>query len=302
MNQDTIRNLKRQYDQIPVPPEAKERILLGIQQAKEENEEEILTQKPQNVTPLRQTKKGLVRIMIKRTAATAAAAVAAVTILVNVSPSVAMAMGKLPIIGPIAQIVTFRTYESSEGGFEAEIKVPEIITEQGSETANKAIEEYADELIAQYEADLKASEGEGFQSVTSTWDVPFESEQLLSIRIYTELAMASTEQRIKIFNIDKTTGNIVTLSDLLKGDQEKLAAIGENIVAQMREQMAADDSKSYFLDTDFEDSNFKGLTGEEDFYFNQDGRLVISFDEYEVAPGYMGAVEFTIPLDVTGEF
>ena len=298
MNQDTIRNLKRQYDQIPVPPEAKERILLGIQQAKEENEEEILTQKPQNVTPLRQTKKGLVRIMIKRTAATAAAAVAAVTILVNVSPSVAMAMGKLPI----AQIVTFRTYESSEGGFEAEIKVPEIITEQGSETANKAIEEYADELIAQYEADLKASEGEGFQSVTSTWDVPFESEQLLSIRIYTELAMASTEQRIKIFNIDKTTGNIVTLSDLLKGDQEKLAAIGENIVAQMREQMAADDSKSYFLDTDLEDSNFKGLTGEEDFYFNQDGRLVISFDEYEVAPGYMGAVEFTIPLDVTGEF
>ena len=110
MNQDTIRNLKRQYDQIPVPPEAKERILLGIQQAKEENEEEILTQKPHTVTPLRQTTNGLVRIMIKRTAATAAAAVAAVTILVNVSPSVAMAMGKLPIIGPIAQIVKFRTY------------------------------------------------------------------------------------------------------------------------------------------------------------------------------------------------
>ena len=302
MKKNTIQDFKRQYDQIPVPPEAKERILLGIQQAKEENEEQMRTQKTQNVTPFKQTKKGLVIIMIKRTAATVAAAAAAVTILVNVSPSVAMAMGKLPIIGPIAQVVTFRTYESKEGGFEAEIKVPEIVSEQGSETANKAIEEYADELIAQYEADLKASEGEGFQSVTSTWDVPFESENLLSIRIYTELAMASTEQRIKIFNIDKTTGNIVTLLDLLKGDSEKLAAIGENIISQMREQMAADDSKSYFLDMDLEDSNFKGLTGEEDFYLNKDGRLVISFDEYEVAPGYMGAVEFTIPLDVTGEF
>ena len=182
--------------------------------------------------------------MIKRTAATAAAAVAAVTILVNVSPSVAMAMGKLPIIGPIAQIVTFRTYESSEGGFEAEIKVPEIITEQGSETANKSIEEYADELIAQYEADLKASEGEGFQSVTSTWDVPFESEQLLSIRIYTELAMASTEQRIKIFNIDKTTGNIVTLSDLLKGRSGKAGGHWRKYCCPNAEQMAADDSKS----------------------------------------------------------
>ena len=28
---------------------------------------------------------------------------------------------------------------------------------------------------------------------------------------------------------------------------------------------------------------------------------IISFDEYEVAPGYMGAVTFTIPLNVTGK-
>ncbi len=283
-----IQDFKHEYDTIPVPPEARDRILMGIRQAEEEQREE----KPE--------KKGFVMIMMKRTVATAAAAAAAITILVNVNPSVAMAMGKLPIIGPIAQVVTFRTYESKEGGFETEIQVPEIVTDQGSESANKAIEDYAGELIAQYEADLKASEGEGYESVTSTWDVPFESETMLSIRIYTELIMASAEQRIKIFNIDKATGNILTLSDLLAGDTEKLSAISDNIKAQMREQMAADDSKSYFLDSDLEDTNFKGVTGEEDFYFNQDGRLVISFDEYEVAPGYMGAVEFTIPLDVTG--
>ena len=112
--------------------------------------------------------------------------------------------------------------------------------------------------------------------------------------------MASGEQRIKIFNIDKKTGKVVSLGELLAGDKDKLAAVGENIRSQMREQMAADDSKAYFLDSDLEDNNFKGLTGQEDFYFNKDGRLVISFDEYEVAPGYMGAVEFTIPADVTG--
>ncbi|OJT72202.1 anti-sigma factor, partial [Clostridioides difficile] len=32
--------------------------------------------------------------------------------------------------------------------------------------------------------------------------------------------------------------------------------------------------------------------------FNKNGNLVISFDEYEVAPGYMGAVEFVIPNKV----
>ena len=44
-----------------------------------------------------------------------------------------------------------------------------------------------------------------------------------------------------------------------------------------------------------------GITGEESYYFNENGELVISFDEYEVAPGYMGAVTFTIPLNVTGK-
>ena len=36
-----------------------------------------------------------------------------------------------------------------------------------------------------------------------------------------------------------------------------------------------------------------------DFYFNESGELVIAFDEYEVAPGYMGAPEFVIPQKVT---
>ena len=65
--------------------------------------------------------------------------------------------------------------------------------------------------------------------------------------------------------------------------------------------MAADDKVSYFLHSDVEEWNFKELTGDESFYFAQDGSLVICFDEYEVAPGYMGAVEFTIPREITGD-
>ena len=47
--------------------------------------------------------------------------------------------------------------------------------------------------------------------------------------------------------------------------------------------------------------DFNGLDGSESFYFDSEGRLVICFDEYQVAPGYMGAVEFTIPKEITGE-
>ena len=36
------------------------------------------------------------------------------------------------------------------------------------------------------------------------------------------------------------------------------------------------------------------------FNFNEKGELVITFDETDVAPAYMGAVEFVIPQSVTG--
>ena len=54
--------------------------------------------------------------------------------------------------------------------------------------------------------------------------------------------------------------------------------------------MDADENIAYFLNSDLPDSDFKGITGEESYYFNENGELAISFDEYEVAPGYMGAV------------
>ena len=76
--------------------------------------------------------------------------------------------------------------------------------------------------------------------------------------------------------------------------------ISDNIKLQMREQMAADEANKYFLDEkDFPEFNFTAITPDADFYFNHEGELVIAFDEYEVAPGYMGAPEFVIAKDVT---
>ncbi|MDF2950278.1 MAG: protein of unknown function DUF3298-containing protein, partial [Sedimentibacter sp.] len=37
------------------------------------------------------------------------------------------------------------------------------------------------------------------------------------------------------------------------------------------------------------------------FYINSENKLIISFDKYEVAPGYMGVLEFEIPSDILGD-
>lgn len=241
--------------------------------------------------------------MMKRTGMTAAAAVLAITVLTNVNPTIAQAMERIPVIGSISKVVTFRTYEDKTNNFEAKIDVPKIEGENSTELeANKSIQEYADQLIAMYEADLKASEGQGNYALESVYDVVSDNNKYLSLRIRTTLIMASGTEYVKVFTIDKETGNIVTLKEMLAGRENALEKIGENIKEQMRAQMKADENVSYFLDSEMPELDFKGLTGEESYYFNKDGEMVITFDEYQVAPGYMGAVEFTIPKSVTGEF
>ena len=193
-----------------------------------------------------------------------------------------------------------RTYEDKTNHFEAKVDIPEI--NSAPEAVNRSIEDYANELIAQYEKELRESQGEGSYSLTSTYKVVTDTDKYLCLRIDTTLVMASGTEYTKVFTIDKTTGNIVPLSALFKDRPEMLTAISDNIKEQMKAQMAADSSVTYFIESDMPEWDFKELNGDESFYFNEKGELVITFDETEVAPAYMGAVEFTIPQSVTGNF
>lgn len=295
MNNDPrISNWKQEYSQIPVPPQARDRVLAGIAQAKTEEELKPITYKK---------KGGIIMRITKTTGAAAAAAVLAITILTNVNPSIANAMEQIPVIGSIAKVVTFRTYTDQTKQFEADIQVPQISQgESGGAgiAANKSIEDYANELIAMYEKDLQESNGEGNYSLDSSYEVVTDNDRYLSIRINTTLTMASGTQFVKIFTIDKTTGQVISLAQLFSDQPDMLEKISSNIKEQMVQQMAADSSKTYFYQSDMPEYDFTGLKGDESFYLDDKGQLVIAFDEYEVAPGYMGAVQFTIPESVTG--
>ena len=281
---DWKENWRQQYEEIPVPDEAKRRLEEGIRKAKEEK---------RNVMRLR---------LIKRVGGTAAAAMVALTVLVNGSPAVAQAMERVPVIGAIAKVVTFRTYEDSRENAGAQVNIPQIEGEGQQPEANQAIEEYANRLIQMYEEEIQAGGENGNYGLDSTYDVVFENQKYVSIRIRSTLTMASGTEFVKVFNVDKATGQVVELKDLLCGDEAVMAGISENIKAQMEAQMAADENVSYFLNSDTPEWDFKGIDGDESYYFNENGQLVIVFEEYEVAPGYMGAVEFVIPESVTGSF
>lgn len=42
---------------------------------------------------------------------------------------------------------------------------------------------------------------------------------------------------------------------------------------------------------------FKQIKDDADFYISDNGELTFVFDKYEVAPGYMGLVEFSVPTE-----
>lgn len=65
----------------------------------------------------------------------------------------------------------------------------------------------------------------------------------------------------------------------------------------MKQQMKEDPNKIYWV-TDEDAEPFKHIQPDQTFYITEDHKLVISFDEYEVAPGYMGVTEFKIPTSV----
>lgn len=284
-DKDKLLKMKDCYETIPVPQAARNAVIDGIDKGKRE-------------------KKKIQMIKItKRSAVSAAAAAALITIMANASPVTANAMEGIPVLGAIAKVVTFRTFEDMNENYEAKIDIPKVsIDNNDNYKVNHSIDEYANQLIREYEKQVTENlAGKGHYSVTSGYEVVTDNKKYLSLRINTTVIMASGAEYVKIFTIDKSTGNVVTLKDLFRGKEDVLNGIGENIKKQMKEQMASDDSKIYFYHSqEHDEDGFTGIKGDESYYFNDKGEIVIVFDEYEVAPGYMGAVEFTIPNSVTG--
>ena len=295
MKDERLEKMKQEYEEIRIPAELRRRVEAGIQKGKEDGEEII-----------RMNKKSKLIKFVRNTAGAVVAAMLAITIMANSGASIANAMMKIPVLGTIAEIVTFREYKDSTNDMTADVKIPEVsvknedgsVNQETTDAVNKSIQEYTDEIIAQYKAVVEASGGEGKQLVDLEYEVITDSDRLFSIRFDKLQIMASGAESVKIYHIDKQTGQMINLKGLFKEDVNFIDPISDNIKKQMKEQMAADENKMYFIDSDMPESDFQSITEDTTFYVNDSGKLVIVFDEYEVAPGPMGVVEFEIPTDV----
>jgi hypothetical protein len=315
--QEQLKRLKEEYENMTIPEAGRERLQAGIDRARME-------------------KKRAERAR-RRSAWTAAAAMIVLIALPNTNVQIAHAMENIPVLGGFFRLVTVRQYNYSDENHDAEIELAQItygedgegtpvgevavgaaapdnadvgnaegagqeagvakLSEEGVQEINQDMETTVDELIRQFEDTLSE---EGYHGLHVSQEVVTDNAQYYTVKLSALETEASGYEHNQFYTIDKQTGNVVALADLFAEGSDYISVISENIKTQMREQMVADEGVIYFLDDeDMPEFNFQSITEQTNFYFNESGELVIAFDEYEVAPGYMGAPEFVIPQKVT---
>ncbi|MFG6344874.1 MAG: RsiV family protein [Lachnospiraceae bacterium] len=246
--------------------------------------------------------------LIKFLPVASAAVIGIFIILPNTSATIAHAMEQIPVIGSLVKVVTFRDYEYESDRNMADIEVPEIKPELATQdnalqenldrtTAeiNAEIQTITDNLIKEFEDNLK-SEG-GYQDVVVKSEVLATTPDYFTLKLICYQGAGSGYQWNYFYTIDLKTGERLKLKDIFKEGADYITPISENIKLQMQERMDADENVYYWLNDEIEEWNFKAITDETSFYLNEKGNVVIGFNEGDVAPMYMGTVEFEIPAD-----
>ncbi|UYO05859.1 DUF3298 domain-containing protein [Paenibacillus sp. PSB04] len=249
----------------------------------------------------------------KRVKYTWAAGACAVVLLflatVNASPAVANALSAIPGVDRIIKVLTWKEYAVDEpGGYHANIKVPAVTNLDNKPLEQGLNEKYLKENKALYDkfmAEIEAlkQQGGGHLGLDAGYKIKTDNNDILSIERYVDESRGSTSEKLELDTIDKTNEILITLPMLFKDDRY-IQLISDNIKEQMKQQMKTDADKFYWVSGSAEvlpTDEFRAIQKDHSFYINNDGKLVIVFNKYEVAPGYMGSPEFIIPTEVISD-
>lgn len=279
-----IEDAKKKYEEIPIPDELSKRVSEEIQTAQ---------QRRKKITALWR---------FRRYGAVAAALVVVFTAGLNTSVTFAKAAGDLPIIGELAQVLTFRSYENETDDLKIAVDIPSIdmISEDFNEMEasvneeiHKLCQDFADQAVKRAEEYRKAfldtggtqEEWETHNLEVKVWyEVKIQTEDYLSLEIMGAENWNSAGFASRYYNFDLKNGKQLTLQDVLGDDYKEMAR------TQILEQMKAKEESGTVF---FQDA-LPEITEESQFYMNADGNPVLVFDKYEIAPGSEGIQEFTV--------
>ena len=278
-----LQKLKDQYEQIPIPEELDIVIEESLQRTKKRSWQS------------------------KWLIGSVAAAMILITAGINGSATFAKNLAQIPLLSSVVEVLTFTKYEVKNGNHEASIEIPQI---SGDSDDIKALNmQYEGEGRALYEQYLEFAEKMGHNghfAMDSGYVVFTENEQLLSFGRYVTEMVGSSSTTMKYTTIDKQQQIAITLPSLFLNDSY-ISIINYYIEQKMREEILETNQEKMYWVSGVEGVEegfiqvFETIKHDQNFYITDQGKLVIAFDKYEVAPGYMGLVEFEIPTELLND-
>lgn len=283
-----LEDAKKDYEDIPIPQELSERIMMEVKKADKRRKKQ----------------------MIKRISRYGMTAAASLTILftvgLNTSVAFANAAENIPVIGAMAKVLTFRSYQTKTDDLNMTVDIPSIdmISEEFSEVEDSVNSEIY-ELCRQYanEAEKRVEEyrtafldtggtleeWEAHNIEIKVWyEVKTQTDKYLSLVINGAENWNNAGGKSRYYNFDLEKGGLLTLRDVMGNDYGQM--IEEQIRSQMKERETTQGIK-YF------EGELPELSDDTKFYMNESGNPVIVFEPYEIAPGADGQQEFEITIN-----
>ena len=290
-NESNLSKLKKEYESVSMGEEAIHVMRQRMEQGKKEKK----------IMKMKTWMKGV-----------AVAAAVALVILPNTSSSVAYAMKNIPLLGNVVNVVTFRDYHYDQNKKTADVSVSKIdINTEGleaesvdnakksSEEINREIEQITNQWVEEFKETMRS---DGYDQIMVKTEPINTTDKYFTLKLICYQGAGSGFEQDFFYTINLDTGKRMKLSDLFIEGSDYRTIISDDIKKQMRKQMDEDENVSYWLDDkEVEEWNFEEIPEDVSFYVNENNELVICFNEGDVAPMYMGTVEFVISNEVLGE-
>ena len=293
--------MKERYDQTAIPEELNVRIRQEIEMSRNKQAEKRGKGRSRRI-----------KVIIRSMEVAAAAACILFTAALNTSSVFAKEAGQLPVIGGLARVLTFRSYETEKDDIAVSVEIPTI--EMIAEDTGIAVDEINQEILARCEqyADEALQRAEEYRTafletggtqeewaqhdikITVDYEIKQQNGDYLSFVVRGTENWTTAYSESNYYNLDLRTGKMVTLKDMLGADYVEVA--NESIRKQIAERQKA--GEVFFT---AEEGGFAEISENAKFYINKNNRPVIVFEKYEIAPGSSGEIEFEITLEETAQ-
>ena len=278
-----FKKAREDYESTPIPQELGSRVRAGI----------------------RQGKANYRRRRWRRIATGVAACFVVLVGTLNLSPTVAAAAAEVPVLGGLFRVMTFISYNASDGGINYVVSVPRLETDGESELAqrvNAAVQEKVDAHMAKARQDWQdyrdaffatggTEEEWGGRTMDVSVDYEIKSQTDTRVSFVVTMAegwVASFEERY-CYNLDLAEDRPVTLRDLLGEDW---VSVSNAAIQRQIEESRDEDGSTYFFAP--EQGGFTTVDEETAFYIREDGVPVAVFPRYSIAAGAAGFPEFPL--------